>query len=134
MVDETRPPKDVITEDPSKPVTYKKVTQSAHTGYIAELYKVIYENGEKVSETLVNRSKYNASPRYITIGTKPLKEEKPDKEKDEDGQPINGGGIFDRIKNRKGQDNSQDNQEENKENTETTTTPEPTKKTDENEE
>ena len=134
VVDETRPPKDVITEDPSKPVTYKKVTQSAHTGYIAELYKVIYENGEKVSETLVNRSKYNASPRYITIGTKPLKEEKPDKEKDEDGQPINGGGIFDRIKNRKGQDNSQDNQEENKENTETTTTPEPTKKTDENEE
>ena len=40
----------MIEEDPTKPVTYKKVTQSAHTGYKAELYKVVYENGVEVEQ------------------------------------------------------------------------------------
>jgi uncharacterized protein YabE (DUF348 family) len=74
VLSETSPPADVIQEDPTKPVTYKKVTQSAHTGYKTELYKVIYENGVEVSRALINKSFYNPAPRYITIGTKVVPE------------------------------------------------------------
>lgn len=64
------PPKDIITKDPTKPTTYQEVTTPAHTGYRAELYKVVYENGKEVSRTLVNRSTYQAAARRITVGTK----------------------------------------------------------------
>ena len=64
----------MVEEDPTKPVTYKKVTQSAHTGYKTELYKVVYENDIEVSRTLVNKSYYAPAPRYITIGTKKVDE------------------------------------------------------------
>lgn len=74
VLSETAPPADVIDEDPSKPITYKKVTQSAHTGYKTELYKVVYENGVEVSRTLVNKSNYIPAPRYVTIGTKEIEE------------------------------------------------------------
>ncbi|NLJ96258.1 MAG: hypothetical protein GX321_03825 [Clostridiales bacterium] len=69
VLSETPPPADVIEEDPTKPITYRKVTQSAHTGYKAELYKVVYENGVEVSRTLINKSSYAPAPRYIIIGT-----------------------------------------------------------------
>ena len=70
VLSETAPPADVVTKDPNHPTTYQKVTQSAHTGYKAELYKVVYENGVETSRTLVNKSSYQAAPRYVTIGTK----------------------------------------------------------------
>jgi hypothetical protein len=78
----------VITKDPTKPTTYYDVTQNAYTGYRAELYKVVYENGKEVSRTLVNKSSYAAAPRMITVGTKkvdkkPAKpQDKPDTTKD----------------------------------------------------
>jgi vancomycin resistance protein YoaR len=74
VLSETAPPPDVVEKDPTKPVTYKKVTQSAHTGYRTELYKIVYENDVEVSRTLVNKSSYIAAPRYITVGTKPVEE------------------------------------------------------------
>ena len=74
VLSETQPPADVIDEDPTKPVTYKKVTQSAHTGYKTELYKVVYENDVEVSRTLINKSSYSPAPRYITVGTKMVEE------------------------------------------------------------
>lgn len=74
ILSETAPPPDVVEEDPTKPVTYKKVTQSAHTGYKTELYKVVYENDIEVSRTLVNKSYYAPAPRYITVGTKKVDE------------------------------------------------------------
>lgn len=70
---ETAPGADVITKDPTKPTTYYEITQSAHTGYEAELYKIVYENNVEVSRTRVNKSVYNASPRYITVGTRKVK-------------------------------------------------------------
>lgn len=76
----TKPPKDVVTEDPTQPTTYKKVTQSAHTGYKTELYKVVYEDGVEISRTLVNTSSYAAAPRYITVGTKVIEEKPKDAE------------------------------------------------------
>ena len=76
VISTIKPPKDVVTKDPSKPTTYKEVTQSAHEGYKAKLYKVIYENGKEVSREIVNSSNYSAAPAYITVGTKEEKEEK----------------------------------------------------------
>jgi vancomycin resistance protein YoaR len=70
IVSKTNPPADKITEDPTKPKTYRKVTQSAHTGYKAQLYKIVFENNVEVSRTLVNTSTYKAEPQYVTIGTK----------------------------------------------------------------
>jgi vancomycin resistance protein YoaR len=84
VLSETPPPKDKITKDPTQPTSYKKVTQSAHTGYKAELYKVVYENGIEVSRTLVNKSNYSAAPKYITVGTK--KEEDADKDAKKDSK------------------------------------------------
>lgn len=74
IISKTNPPADVVTEDPSKPKSYKKVTQSAHTGYKAQLYKIVYENGKEVSRELVNTSTYKAEPRYVTVGTMEEKE------------------------------------------------------------
>lgn len=81
VLSETAPPPDVITKDPTKPITYRKVTQSAHTGYKTELYKVVYEDDVEVSRELVNKSSYAAEPRYVTIGTKV--EEKVEQPKDD---------------------------------------------------
>jgi len=75
ILSKTSPPPDVVEEDPTKPVTYKKVTQAAHIGYKAELYKIVYENGVEVSRTLINRSTYAPAPRYITVGTKEIEED-----------------------------------------------------------
>lgn len=62
--------KEKITKDPSRPSSYRKVTQSAKRGYTAELYKVIYENGVEISRELINKSYYKAEPAHVTIGTK----------------------------------------------------------------
>lgn len=59
-----------VTKDPTRPTSYRKVTQSAKRGYTAELYKVIYENGVEVSRELVNKSNYKAEPAHVTIGSK----------------------------------------------------------------
>jgi vancomycin resistance protein YoaR len=81
VTSETPPPADVITKDPTQPTSYRKVTQSAHTGYKAELYKVVYENDVEVSRTRINKSNYSAAPRYVTVGTK-VEEKVKDPEKD----------------------------------------------------
>lgn len=84
VLSETAPPPDVIEEDPTKPITYRKITQSARSGYRAELYKVVYENGIEVSRTLINKSSYTPAPRYITIGTKQEEKKVPDKSEGSD--------------------------------------------------
>ncbi|NLJ90574.1 MAG: hypothetical protein GX323_06710 [Clostridiales bacterium] len=71
VLSKKEPPADVVTEDPTLPTTYKKTTQSPHTGYVTELYKVVYEDGKQVSREFVNKSSYMASPRYVTVGTMP---------------------------------------------------------------
>ncbi len=71
MIKEIAPPsKEKITEDPTKPTSYKKVTQKAKYGYEAELYKIVYIDGVEVSRELVNKSNYKAEPAHVTIGTK----------------------------------------------------------------
>ncbi|MEG1458116.1 MAG: VanW family protein [Acetivibrio sp.] len=71
-----QPGKDKITKDKTQPKTYRKVTQSAHVGYKAELWKIVYEKDVEVSRERVNYSNYAAEPAYVTIGTKKEEEEK----------------------------------------------------------
>ncbi len=77
IVETIEPGKDVVTKDPTQPKGYEKVTQEAHVGYVANLYKVIYENGAEVSREKINYSKYNAEPKYVIKGTKKEKKDKP---------------------------------------------------------
>lgn len=66
---------EVITEDPSKPIGYRAVTQNGHTGYVAKLWKFVYKNGAEQSKELVNKSSYQSSPAQVTIGTAAVQEE-----------------------------------------------------------
>lgn len=69
IVSETEPGEPVITVDESKPEDYYKVTQKAHTGYVAELYRVISRNGVEILKEKVNTSTYEAVPEYVTVGS-----------------------------------------------------------------
>ena len=62
------PEVDAIYADAGQPAGYSSGIQSAHIGYKAKLWKNTYENGALESRTEVNSSKYNKSPRSITIG------------------------------------------------------------------
>lgn len=62
------PPADIIYADASQPVGYI-VTESAHIGYKAKLWKIVTENGVEVSRTQVNSSSYKMTPRCATVGT-----------------------------------------------------------------
>lgn len=44
-------------------------SQSAHKGIVAKLWKVVKENGQEVSRTEVNTSKYAMTPRKYVVGT-----------------------------------------------------------------
>ncbi len=62
------PPADVETIDPTMPVGYRKKDQSAHTGYVAEMWKEIYIDGVLKESIKINSSTYNATPNKYTIG------------------------------------------------------------------
>ncbi len=62
------PPADQLTADASQPVGYVVVTDSAHIGYKARLWKIVTENGVEVSRTEVNSSSYKMVPRSAVVG------------------------------------------------------------------
>jgi vancomycin resistance protein YoaR len=63
-----QPGEAVVTEDASLAPGTSTVTQSAHTGYTAELWKNIYVDGVLQETVQVNSSTYSASPQYISVG------------------------------------------------------------------
>lgn len=63
------PSQEVITQDPSLPGGYRKVTERGHNGSTARLWKKVYVDGILVSEEVINKSTYAASPTYVTVGT-----------------------------------------------------------------
>lgn len=65
----TIPVKTETKKDPTKPVGYRETTPG-HVGYVAELYKVTYENGKEVNKELLHTSSYAMSPTTTIIGTK----------------------------------------------------------------
>ena len=62
------PTTDSIYADSSRPIGYI-VTESAHTGYKARLWKIVMEDGVEVSREQINSSTYKMSPRSATVGT-----------------------------------------------------------------
>lgn len=77
------PGADKVTYDNTKPASYFYVTQEAHQGCRAVLWKIVTENG-KTEKTQVNSSTYNAEPRYVikggagTASGKPKETKKPE--------------------------------------------------------
>ncbi len=81
------PGEDVVTLDPNQPPTYMQVTQSAHIGYEAVLWKIVTENGQTTKKQ-INTSSYKAAPRYVTKGSgAPVATKKPDKTDETDTKP-----------------------------------------------
>ncbi|MCM1090381.1 MAG: VanW family protein [Butyrivibrio sp.] len=62
------PQTDAIYPDASRPLG-SIVTESAHTGYKARLWKVVTEDGVEVSREQINSSSYKMTPRSATVGT-----------------------------------------------------------------
>lgn len=54
---------------PGQPIGYMSQTQSSHTGYTAQLWKVVTVNGVEQSREIFNKSTYKASPRIVAVGT-----------------------------------------------------------------
>ncbi|BBF44791.1 vancomycin B-type resistance protein VanW [Lachnospiraceae bacterium KM106-2] len=77
-----QPGKEVVTKDKTLPEGYRKVTQSAHVGYKANFYKIVYVDGVQVERIKLNSSSYAAEPAYVTVGTKKKEEEKKDEDSD----------------------------------------------------
>lgn len=68
MLTETVPEGEKLVADPSQSVGYV-TTQSAHTGYTANYWKIIKENGQEVERVKLNSSTYMPAPKTITFGT-----------------------------------------------------------------
>ncbi|MCR5626285.1 MAG: VanW family protein [Lachnospiraceae bacterium] len=66
-ISKTEPATDQVVGDSSM-AAGKVHVQSAHTGYKAELWKIVKENGEEKERTKVNSSYYQAVPRIVTVG------------------------------------------------------------------
>jgi vancomycin resistance protein YoaR len=58
-------------EDATKPASYRVVTQSAHVGYKARLWKIVTVDGVETERVQLNSSVYAAEPEYITVGKQP---------------------------------------------------------------
>lgn len=67
VLSQTSPTYELIVADAGQGIGYFSI-QSAHIGYRARLWKVVYENGVEVSREEVNTSSYNMSPRSAVVG------------------------------------------------------------------
>ena len=67
-ISETEPEGDKIVADPSAPLGSIS-TQSAHTGYVGKLWKIVTVDGKETERTEVNKSTYLPTPRTATVGT-----------------------------------------------------------------
>ncbi|MCI9136953.1 MAG: hypothetical protein HFH48_05225, partial [Lachnospiraceae bacterium] len=54
--------------EPGQPIGYMGQTQSSHTGYTAQLWKVVTVNGVEQSREIFNKSTYKPSPRIVAVG------------------------------------------------------------------
>lgn len=68
VISKTDPVGEKIVADGGAPAGSVSV-QSAHVGYVAELWKIVTVDGEEESRTQVNKSTYAAVPRTAAVGT-----------------------------------------------------------------
>ena len=57
-----------IVADSSQPVGHIS-SQSAHTGYVGELWKIVKENGVETERVRINKSTYRMTPKTVSVGT-----------------------------------------------------------------
>lgn len=67
-ISETNPEGEKIVADPSMPFG-SITTQSAHTGYVGELWKVVTVDGKETERVQINKSNYQPTPKTATVGT-----------------------------------------------------------------
>lgn len=108
------PGDDIVTQDSSMLEGQMVVTQSSHTGYKAELWKDIYQNGKKIDSVLVNTSIYQSAPRRVTVGTKKLEPKVEKKEKQDTKKQENGSQKLDEKKQENVKPKSEEQKEEKK--------------------
>jgi vancomycin resistance protein YoaR len=69
-ITETIPkPAEKVTEDSNLPEGTKEVTHVGKIGKKVNTYKIVYENGKKVSRELFSKSSYSATADEVTLGT-----------------------------------------------------------------
>ncbi|MBQ8528081.1 MAG: VanW family protein [Lachnospiraceae bacterium] len=68
VISQTVPEGERIVADSGQPAGFIDV-QSAHIGYVAELWKIVKVDGVEESREQVNGSRYTASPRTASVGT-----------------------------------------------------------------
>ena len=78
----------VVTVDESLPAGTRDVTQKAHTGYVAELWKHVYVDGELVDSIKINTSQYMATPEHVTVGPDEPEEEAAAEETEPEAVPA----------------------------------------------
>jgi len=59
----------VYIADKTQPIGYMKRTQGVHTGYKAQLWKIVTVDGVEESREVINKSTYKAVPAYCSVGT-----------------------------------------------------------------
>lgn len=67
-ISETVPEGEKIVADSSIPLG-TITTQSAHTGYVGELWKVVTIDGKETERVQINKSNYQPTPKTATVGT-----------------------------------------------------------------
>ncbi len=68
VISQTVPEGEKVVADSAQPAGYIDV-QSAHIGYVAELWKVVTVDGEEESREQINQSRYTPTPRTAAVGT-----------------------------------------------------------------
>ncbi len=68
-ISRTEPEGVSIVADSSQPVGYMS-SQSAHTGYSGELWKIVKVDGVETERVQINKSNYKMTPRTVSVGTK----------------------------------------------------------------
>ncbi len=68
IIETIQPGEAVTTVDVSKPASYRAVTQSAHVGYKAQLWKIVTVDGKETDRVQLNTSSYAAEPEHVIIG------------------------------------------------------------------
>ena len=63
------PTSDTFYAKDSLPLGYIEISENAHIGYRARLWKIVLEDGVEVSRTQVNSSSYRMVPRSVVVGT-----------------------------------------------------------------
>ncbi len=83
LVDTISPGEPIVDVDESMEPGSRVVTQKAHTGYVAELWKHIYVDGQLTDSVKINTSQYMCTPEHVTVGPDAPAEETAESNPDE---------------------------------------------------